>query len=303
MSYRASSPGPLAAFVRETEDPFSCGTESLPGTRVSEESWKIAYGLSELLTATGGRTGIVDEYLSALARAPAEHMRLLAHRGARVVFSPTIPEALDSDWAAGRRRRGLTPQERLDSRTRYSRASGAAAIYDPGTDALIFPTTYAAPDFERVVIHELGHALTMPTASIHAGLLNGLPREIAEHINNPAYGDPRDPGSLRSRVNEALAEGYVYLVVGKADLLPAALTSDLLFILGTVTDDHARIRFDFDEETGRTASFVDPATLLCGSSVDDIGMFAPESRPGEQLEAFELAGDELGVRRRQRRAA
>lgn len=304
MTPRAQGSGPGSHhLVRPFEDPLSPGVESLPGTRVSKEAWQAAQSLSVVLASDGRRPPIVDRYLDALARAPVEHVRLLSARKARIVFAPTVPEALESPWTADRRGRLLTSQERLDVRARYGRAAGTAALYEPEIDALILPTTYAGLDLERAVMHELGHALTMPLVSVRASLLENLPPAIASHVRDPGYGDPRESGTLRSRVHEALAEAYVYLIVGRCGELPAALLSDLLFILTAVSEEGSPLRFNFDEETGRTASFVDPATLLDSSDPDQGDLFASPSAPGERLEAVELAGDELAPRRRLRRAA
>ena len=72
-----------------------------------------------------------------------------------------------------------TAQERLQLRTRYSPESGIAAIFDPNLNLLVFPTHYVARDLEHVVLHELGHALTMSLANPRAALLKDLPPGIA----------------------------------------------------------------------------------------------------------------------------
>jgi hypothetical protein len=290
--------------VRGKRDPSALASVESLGTRQDPASWNIAHKISVVLASVENtRPAIVDRYLDALAVAPVEHMRLLQRRGAAIAFAPTIADALESDWATARRGRALTPRETMDARTRYSRARGAAAIFDPAIDALVMPTTYTAADRERVVLHELGHALTMERASIEPGLLKDLPQAIARHVSHPDYGDPRNPATLRSRVLEALAEGYVYLVVGRVAELPSRLTSDLIFILGTVIEDNARIRFDFDEDSGRTASFVDAESIIDASSAEHGALFAPEPKPGEPLRVIEIGGDELAPRRNTRRAA
>jgi hypothetical protein len=134
----------------------------------------------------------------------------------------------------------------LNLRTNFSPDSGTAEVYDAGVDALIFPTSYLASDLERVVLHELGHALTLPDAVARASMLEGLPSQIAAHVER-VTGEYRDPAdALRAGVLEALADAYAFVLLGRANELPNALLSELIFILNTVAEDNSRIRFYFD---------------------------------------------------------
>lgn len=216
--------------MRPRPDPFSVCDQAPPGTRPSQRSYEIAWSLTTIL---GETTAFVHAYLEALSRAPTEHLELLARRGAAIIFAPTIPHGLLSRTAALRRGRGLTATEKMKISTEYSQAAGTVAVYDPSTDALIFPTTYGAGDAEWPVLHELGHALTLlpmwDTAHARHDLLENLPTEVAAHLERYSPGDT--PSGVRERVLEVLAEGYVRLVVERGDELPPRLTSALYAIL------------------------------------------------------------------------
>jgi hypothetical protein len=254
----------------------------------------------------GEQARVIDRYLDVLALAPPEHLDLLRRRGTRIIFAPTIPHALLSTVAAGRRAKELSPEERLRLRTEYSPESGTAAVYDPSLNFLVFPTHYVARDLEHVVLHELGHALTMPLATPDPGLLENLPAEIAEHVSSRAYGPDGDKETLRLRVNEALAEAYVFLVVGRGSELPHALLSDLMFILATVEGSKG-IRFEFDEESGRTLSRLCRSDLIFPDDPDWAPLLAKRPPDGVELEAKDLGSSPDGVdelaKLRRRRAA
>jgi hypothetical protein len=250
----------------------------------------------------GKRAPIIDRYLAALSYAPHEHLQQLRDRGARVLFGPTIADALGSDWAAERRGRPLTAAELWELRVNYSEAD-TAAVYDSELDVLVLPTAHAARDLERIVLHELGHALTLKRASCHPSLLADLPPEIAQHICHLGYGAEHDARTVRHRTLEVLAEAYVFLVVGRDGELPTAVLSELIFILRTVSEGDRGIRFDFDEETGRTATRVHASEIVSADDPDWAYLLAPHPSPGEQLEASELNPDELATRRWRRKAA
>ena len=245
-------------LIRPQVEAFSLVSEPVAGSRASEKSRLLARKLSLLV---GDEAPVIDRYLDVLALAPPEHLALLLRRGSRIVFAPTIPHALLSDAAAARRANVLTAEERLKLRADYSPESGTAAIFDPTLNLLVFPTHYVTRDLERVVLHELGHALTMVLANPRPALLRGLPPGINRHIRDRAYGPDGDPETLRIRVYEALAEAYVYVVVGRDSELPMAILSDLMFILTTVEGDKG-IRFEFDEESGRTLSRLSESRLV-----------------------------------------
>jgi len=300
-------PTPFAASggggrtIRPAVDPLSLGIYTLSGTRPRPESRDLAQRLAK---GFGKEAPIVDRYLDALSYAPPEHLAILVRRRAHILLAPTIADALNSEWAATHRGRDLTPDELWTLKTAYSSAAGTAAVYEPALDVLVLPTSYAALDLERAVLHELGHALTMADATFRPALLRGLPPEIEVHVRNQAYSEGSDRESLRPRVFEALAEGYVFLVVGRAEELPHQLVSELMFILTTVSEgDGSRIRFDFDRETGRTATRVPPEAIADGRNPEMADLFAPRPGTDEPLEARDLGSDDLARHRRRRRVA
>jgi hypothetical protein len=293
--------------VRAAPDEFASLAESRPGSRASEASWLLARRLSVVV---GEHAPVIDRYLAVLAMAPAEHLQLLLRRGTRIVFAPTIEHALLSEPACKKRGTPPSAAERMKLRSEYSPESGTAAIFDPVLDFLIFPTHYCARDLERVVLHELGHALTMPLANPRPALLKNLPKEIARHIKHRGYGPDGDPETLRQRVLEVLAEAYVFVVVGRHAELPSAVMSDLFFILAAVEGDEG-IRFEFDEDTGRTLSRLCRSELVFPEDPELGGLMASRPAEGEALEARELdaplvqikSEDELAHRRARREAA
>jgi hypothetical protein len=290
-------------LVRPQRDPFSLLTDAGSGTRFSERSRLFARNLSLVL---GEQAPVIDRYLDVLALAPPEHLDLLRRRGTRIIFAPTIPHALLSPVAAERRGQEPSPEERLKLRSEYSPESGTAAVFDPILNLLVFPTHYIARDLEHVVLHELGHALTMPLATLDPRLLDGLPSAIAKHVNSRAYGPEGQKETLRLRVNEALAEAYVFLVVGRGSELPHALLSDLMFILATVEGEKG-IRFEFDEDSGRTLSRLCESELIFPNDPDWGHLLAGRPPDGVELEVRDLGYspdgvDELAKRRRCRAA-
>lgn len=191
------------------------------------------------------RTPVVERYLGAFSQAPAAHLELLGSRDIRVIFAPRIVDAFASRTANRRRGRKLSASELWDLRINLSERTGVVAVYDPELDLLVLPTSYATRDLERAVLHELGHALTMAASSPRAELLKHLPPEIASHVARSTYTGVNARTTMQARVFEALAESYVYLVVGRAEELPSALLSELVFILNSVEED-GRIRFSFE---------------------------------------------------------
>lgn len=295
---------PLASPFHTTNgsvpDPFDLGLVALPGTRPTEEAAHVA---QELALRMGEHSPVIDVYLRSLSKVPANHLRFLQLRGTRVVFAPTIAAALESKWAAARRGRPLTAAEALDGRTRYSREAQVAALYEPGLDLVILPTTWTSKAVDRVVLHEVGHALTFHQAEVRVGLLVGLPPGLAQHVLNPTYGAEGDAHTLRRRCLEALAEAYVYLVTGRVEELPGSLLSELMFILTAVADADDSIRLDFPEGDQPTALRV-PGSSIIGPEDPHLGwIFSSEVSPNEALETHELADDELARHRRRRHAA
>lgn len=197
-----------------------------------------------------------------------------------MVFAPTIPLALRSPEAVARRGRTLTYSELVHVENTYGEASGTVAIYDPELDWLIFPTSYRAPDVERTVLHEIGHALTLPAALGFAGhrpdLLRNLPTEIAAHIAQPSYGSSN---TIAVRVLEVLADAYVWVAVDRSHELPHPVLSELLAILCEMGGNAAGgPRFHFDEETARTATRLDPAEIITADDPDHGHELSPAPR-------------------------
>ena len=285
-------------MIRDSLDPFSVGDRTGAGTRADERSWTVAQSIS---TRVGPEAPVIGRYLSWLAWAPPNHLELLRRRGARILFAPTIPDGLASTWADKRRGRSLSAVELLDLRTKYSPEAETAGIYDPRLDVLVLPTSYVARDVERVVLHELGHALTMAAANVRPSLLEDLPAAIARHVDRLTVDDPST--SLRVRVFEALAEAYAYLVVGQADQLPSPIVSELMFILTTVADEDDHIRFDFDADTERTTTRVERSEMIFSEDAEARELLAERPGPRDELEVADLAVDELALRRWRRRAA
>lgn len=270
-------------------------------SRSCPESRQVARRISEVV---GSPAPIIELYLDALSFAPASHMELLERRDAQIVFAPTVADALVSDRAAERRGRVLDLHETWRVRVDYGPRSQVAGAYDPDTDWLIFPTGYATRDLKRLTLHELGHALTLKRATVRTSMLQGLPSRVHRHVFSDGYvveGDPQQ--TLRQRVLEALAEGYRYVIDGRGDELPPALTSELLFMLQTVDNDD-QVRFEFQRgDTGeRTASRASEREIIDASDPEYGHLFAP-LRTGRTAEPWSLADDELSQRRRRTDAA
>jgi hypothetical protein len=244
----------------------------------------------QLSIVIGKRTAVVDRYECELSKAPLEHLQMLSRRSAAIVFAPTIPDALRSREATLRRGRSLSTAELLDHDATYGPGTAAVGLYEPALDWLIFPTSYRVADLEWPVMHELGHALTHRWAWHHAEklrrLLDDLPAAIAQHIAQPGY-DSVDPAlKLRMQVSEVLAEVYVRLVADVGGAY-ASLVSELIGILSDM--DRARpehLRSSTDPESGRTATFSDPAHLL---RIDD-DLAKPLS--GDQVPVASFVADE-----------
>jgi hypothetical protein len=267
---------------------LSGATPHLKLTRSTEQARATARAIA---TVIGPYAPVIDHYLDALSFAPDRHLEMLKARGARIVFAPTIDAALTNSWADARRGRQLSPDELLDIRRRYGPDSRAAGVYDLGTDTLIFPTAYRARDVRLIVLHELGHALTLRRAALRDALLVGLPDSMRRHIFLGGY------GSLRQQVWEALAEGYVWLVDGRIGELPSELASELTFILQTVEeDDSVRFEFQSTPEGDRTASRVSRHKIIDETDPEHGAALAPMRLP-PGAEAWDLARNELAARR------
>lgn len=238
----AHAAGSARQSIRQSDDPFTLGLDTKPGSRASEDSLRLA---RELSTVVGPKVPVIDRYLAVLCNAPAHHLECLRRRGTRIVFAPTIAHGLTSRLASARRGRELSASETFELRTYCSQRSGTAAVFDHPTDLLVLPTSYAPQDLEHVVLHELGHALTMLGAIPRPALLLGLPPQIERHLAAGRYGSDPSPASIRRRVWEVLAEAYAHWVVGNGHLIPHDLLSELMFIIETVSEEHQQVRFDF----------------------------------------------------------
>lgn len=127
---------------------------------------------------------------------------------------------------------------------------------------------------------------------------------LRRHVFSDGYEVPGDAAqTLRQRVLEALAEGYIYVIEGRCEELPDALASELLFMLQTV-DEGDRVRFEFEQtDTGeRTASRASEREIIVGSDPEYGHLFAP-LRVGRHAEPWSLADNELATRRSRRRDA
>jgi hypothetical protein len=280
-------------------DALAGNTASYSMARSSPDSRRSARAISDVI---GAGAPIIDRYLDALSFAPSSHLALLAKRGARIVFAPTIADALTSGTAAQRRGEPLDLYETWQVRAEYGPDAGVAGVYDPDTDWLIFPTAYCTTDLKRLTLHELGHALTVKRAAVRAGLLDELPVPLRRHVFSDGYAVPGDPAqTLRQRVLEALAEGYIYVIEGRGGELSDALSSELVFMLQTVDEDD-RVRFEFEQtDTGeRTASRASQREIIDAGDPEHGHLFAP-LRIGRHAEPWSLADDELAARRSRRR--
>ncbi len=207
-------------------------------------SWEQAAAITEVI---GAQLPLIERCVAAFSRVPYAHMRSLADRGVRILFAPTIRSALESSFALARRGRELFADELLRLRFDYDKASGTVAVYDQATDLVVFPTDYTTRDVIRPVLHEVGHALTMPRAVPRSALLQSLPAQLAEYVRAATPADATPEEQLRVAPLEALAEGYVYLVEGRVDTLSKQLEEELRFLLSTST--HAGdCRFQFEED-------------------------------------------------------
>ncbi len=279
--------------VRRELDPFSIRDLATDGSRVSQGAYVVAKHISRVF---GARAMVVERYWEALARAPEQDLLRLRRAGIEIVFAPTIASALQTRWATKRRGRALSANALTDLEHEYGAASLAAAAYFSDVRALVLPTAYCAEDLEHVILHELGHALTMdaaePLASASGHLLHGLPRHLRDHL--ALYPQGSSPDAVAERVHEALAEAYVLLTVGRAEELPHDLMSELFCMMSAMDSPHSTSRRSgVDRERKRSVTYLAESEMIehrhpkCGHGL------APAPMPGEELlESF--VGDSLG---------
>lgn len=288
--------------VRRDVDPFGIGDHAPDGSRVSQGAYVVARHISRVF---GDLTAVVGRYWEALARASEQDLLRLRRNGVEIVFAPTIASALRTPWATARRGRALTAQELTRVADEFGENSRAAAAYFSDVRALVLPTAYCAEDLEHVVLHELGHALTMsgaaPVACNSGHLLEGLPNEVREHLAH--YPQGRSPAAVAERVLEALAEAYVFLVVGRAAELPAPLVSALLSIMGEMDSPHTTSRRSgANREQGRSVTYVEEEHTIDHRHSTRGHEFAAVPQVDEELvESF--VGDSVRHRPSQARAA
>jgi hypothetical protein len=221
---------PLGA-VRLPPDPFALLDVSVDGMRPSEASYRLAQSLC--LRIDGAR--ILEEHVQSLAVVPEHDLRRFAFSSGRIFFAESFVAAATCDAANVRRGMPLDAAARRDY-GRWDASSGHIfGLYDPLIHALIFTPQSVPLNHEHVSLHELGHALTMrfawDIAHLRPDLLLDLPQPIHALLQNYAQGQGRE--AVRERVLEALAEAYVWSIVGRWRELPQALFDALHSILTT----------------------------------------------------------------------
>ena len=109
--------------------------------------------------------------------------------------------------------------------------------YDEELDWIIFTGSVPVIDSERLILHEFGHAMTVPfwsrRAHLRADLLLGLPGQIDDVLRQYQQGD--ELIAIRERVLEVLAEAYAWMCLGRWSELPGRLQ----WIVWSVAADNA----------------------------------------------------------------
>jgi hypothetical protein len=190
---------------------------------------EASYQLARSLALSIDGTTILDEHVGSLAVAPVHDLQSFAQSRGRILFAESFVAAATSDIANIRRGMPLDAAGRQDYARWDAKPGHVFGLYDPQIHSLIFTTQTMPLNHERVTLHELGHALTLRNAwqfaHLRADVLIDLPKPIAALLDNYAQGDRRE--AVRERVLEALAEAYVWTVVGRWRELPPALFSAL----------------------------------------------------------------------------
>lgn len=215
--------------VRRPLDPFALREMPMDGCRVSEESLRLALRMGSSVD----ESEVNEDLLNALAIAPVAHLRLFSHAGGRILFGRTFVAVATSDEANRMRGRPISDRD-LATFIEYDAAgANVLGLYDGGTNALLFTATAQAADAERIILHELGHALTVALAErrahLRSDLLRQLPSELLTFLRPYAQGNGRM--EVAERVLEVLAEAYVWLVVGRGEELSPDLLSALMEML------------------------------------------------------------------------
>jgi hypothetical protein len=172
-----------------------------------------------------GDADIDERLLRWLSQVPLTDMRAFARRGGRIVFASSFLGAANGDEANRRRGRPLDPAT-YSAYADFDRTAVFGA-YDDELDWMIFTGSARSIDGERLVLHEFGHAMTVPLwmrrAHLRADLLLGLPTQIDDVLKQYRQGD--DMIAIRERVLEALAEAYAWMCLGRWSELPERLRS------------------------------------------------------------------------------
>lgn len=219
---------PLGA-VRRPPDPFALGDICTDAVRPSEASYQLARSLAVQVDGVD----LLEEHLCSLAVAPEQDMLSFQHARGTIFFAETFVAAATCVQAGFRRG---APLDR-NARARYEEFDAdrgrVFGVFDPGMNALIFTSQAIPANHERVTLHELGHALTLPamyrSAHLHPELLEDIPAQIADMLC--AYPQGSGRAAVRERVLEVLAEAYVWTVVGRWRELPSGLFCALQGIL------------------------------------------------------------------------
>jgi hypothetical protein len=185
----------------------------------------LTYTVARSLTETVQSAKVDDCLVGSLSVVPANNMREFAHRQGRIIFADSFLGAAESDLAAQRRARPLDPTVRQAYIELDQDAERIFGIYDQEFDALVFTGRATPLNYERVVVHEFGHAMTVPAwyrvAHQRSDLLLDLPRQINDLLR--AYPQDANPDAVRERVLEVLADAYVWMLVGRWQELPTRL--------------------------------------------------------------------------------
>jgi hypothetical protein len=271
--------------LRPVADPFDIG--ETPGPPLHDAA---AEAVAESISSTiGTHHPAIDEYLPWLGYAPVEHLSGLAARGARIFFAPTVAHYLLSSEADRRRlNRGCQPvsaREHATIEKGYGARSGVLAAYDAETDVLVLPYMLHGPDKLQAALHELGHAVThrqlRGREDRYAHVLGKLPSWIRRHL------DAGYPAEMPVLVHETFAEAYAMLVAGRVEEL-GVIASELIGILTQMGDPQERRdapTWKMDPASGRSASLVDPGSVLIVGPIPDPRQPLPVQPTGQAREA------------------
>jgi hypothetical protein len=206
--------------VRRPPDPFDLLEAPFEGLRTSEESVDVAMSMALSIDGTA-----VDDHVGGLAAAPPDDLRRFQLEGGRILFARTFIDAATSPVADRLRHAPLDDLARYEYEAMDAQPEHHFGAYDSKMHSIIFTASALPLNYERVSLHELGHARTLRgahrTAFTRPDLLVGLPREIARLLGAYPQGGSRE--AVRERVLEALAEAYVWIIVGRHEELPMPL--------------------------------------------------------------------------------